>query len=161
MTQEAIAETLKGLNKGSFFTITSRHKAKVFKGVPDIVEKQSKYQGMVAVDYANRAAVKESVANGERDAPKLLTYVKESFIIHQTKFWRGHNGQVYLPVAVTGNKPQNQWYLNDKPCDYADVEALLHASEKPKKSKVNKDALAERGQVPFIGIKVEHIIKIN
>ena len=153
-----ITRILEDKKRGTFFTLTTRRPAKTFKGTTQVVEKQSTFQAILA-EYGGMKSVREAVAEGERDAPELPSYVKEVFKVGGVKFWRGHNGQIYLPLPVNGNPPKVQWFLDGAEADKNDVAALLLASEKA--TMPTKAELAEKGQAPFVSVNIENIIEIK
>ena len=164
MDAQAISEVFATKPKGSIFQITVKRPCKCYKGITDVVEKESHYQGQFT-DYSRRAAVREAVEAGERDAPELPSYVEESFFVGDVRFWRGKEkdgkpGQEYFPMPVTGNKAKVTWYLNGESCNYDAVEAILTAADKIKEQPT-KEELAGKGQVPFNAIKLENIVAIG
>jgi len=159
MDAVSISKALEGRKQGSFFSITMRRPAKTLKGVTEVVEKQTVMTGQLC-DYSARAAVKNAVAEGEREAPELPSHISHSFTEGGVKFWMGKNGSVYLPMPLAGNKSKVTWFLGGEPVEYAEVESFLLASDKPKERK-DKDELAELGQVPFVGINVENILEVR
>lgn len=159
MDAKTIAKTLEGRKAGSFFSVKMRKVAKTFKGVTEVVEKESVMTGQLC-DYSARFAVKNAVAEGERDAPELPSHIENSFMEGSVKFWQGKTGAVYLPMPLTGNKTRVQWYLGGNPVEYAEVEPFLTSADKPKERK-DKDELAEIGQVPFVGINIENILEVK
>jgi hypothetical protein len=159
MDAASIAKALENKKAGSFFSVKMRKLAKTFKGVAEVVEKESIMTGQLC-DYSARFAVKNAVAEGERDAPELPSHIKNSFTVGSVRFWQGKNGSVYLPMPLAGNKTKVQWYLGGNPVEYSEVEPLLTSADKPKERK-DRDELAEIGQVPFVGINVENILEIH
>ena len=159
MDAVSISQALEGRKQGSFFSITMKRLAKTLKGVTEVVEKETTMTGQLC-DYSARAAVKNAVAEGERDAPELPSHISNTFNVGGVKFWQGNNGAVYLPMPLAGNKSKTTWYLGGEPVEYAEVEPYLLASDKPKERK-GKEELAEIGQVPFVGVNVENILKVH
>ena len=161
MHKRAIIEALEGKKKGGFYTVETQRPAKMRKGVTLNIEKHSTVQGMLA-DYANRAAVKLAVQDGTRDEPELPTWVEKVEKLganEAVKFWIGKEGQVYLPVTLTGNQPQSEWLLDGKKVDVEEIREYLLASEFPKRT--DKDELADKGQVPFMAVKIENIVSVR
>lgn len=158
MDAVSISQALEGRKQGSFFSITMKRLAKTKKGVTEVVEKQTIMTGQLC-DYSARAAVKNAIAEGERDAPELPSHISHSFTEGGVKFWMGKNGSVYLPMPLAG-KPKTTWFLGGEQVDYSEVEPYLLASDKPKERK-DKDELAEVGQVPFVGVNVENILEVH
>lgn len=158
MDAVSISQALEGRKQGSFFSITMKRLAKTLKGVTEVVEKQTIMTGQLC-DYSARAAVKNAVAEGERDAPELPSHISHSFTEGGVKFWQGKNGSVYLPMPLAG-KSKVTWFLGGEQVDYSEVEPYLLASDKPKERK-DKDELAELGQVPFVGVNVENILEVH
>lgn len=159
MDATSIAKALENRKPGSFFSVKMRKVAKTFKGVTEVVEKESTMTGQLC-DYSARAAVKNAVNEGERDAPELPSHIENSFMEGSVKFWQGKTGTVYLPMPLAGNKTKVQWYLGGNPVEYAEVEPYLTSADKPKERK-DKDELAEIGQVPFVGINIENILEVR
>lgn len=161
MNTQEISQAFANKKTGTIFTFTIRRPAKIRKSADDInIEKVTVMQGMVGTQYATRKPVREAVMNGTRDEVKLPSYIKESFKVGNTTFWRGNNGKEYLPVCITGNKPQVRWLMNDKEVDFNTIKEYLLASEYAKKSPT-KEELEDKGQVPFIGITVDNILAIH
>jgi membrane carboxypeptidase/penicillin-binding protein PbpC len=158
MDAVSISKALEGRKTGAFFSIKMKRPAKLLAAFKNlVVDKESTMTGQL--DYSARAAVKNAVADGERAAPELPSHIKESFMVGNVKFWRGNTDKVYLPMPLSGAKPKVQWYLDGEPCDKADVEMYLQASEKSKPQ--DKEELADKGQVPFVGISVENILEVH
>ena len=128
MEAQAIADILNTRNNGQFFTVRMKRLAKTFKGVTEVIEKESEMQGILC-DYANRAPVKNAVADGLRDEPEIPKHILRSFKIGNARFWEGKNGKIYLLIPATGNHPKAKWFLNGKEVKKADVEHYLLASE--------------------------------
>jgi len=158
MNAAQIAEEISRKQKGQFFTLEVRRPAKTRKGVEDKIEKLSIIQGQASVDYSKRKAVREAVEAEERAAPELPSWITESFLEGEVRFWRGKEGQEYLPVCTVG-KQKNTWLKNGEKVDFEDIKDQVLAAEYPKK--VDVEAMAEKGQVPFNGIKVENIKAIR
>lgn len=156
MTTNQIAEALANTRKGQFFSVTIQRPAKVFKGVTDTIVKTTTVTAQNA-DYAARAAVREAVESGDREAPVLPSFVTNVVVIDGVKFWEGKNG-FYLPVPVT-NHGNPVWTRNGVEVKKEDISDLLLASEKSEP--VSKDDLADKGQVPFIAVNVDNIIAIG
>lgn len=157
MTTKQIAEVLANTRKGMFFSVTVRRAAKTFKGVTAHIVKTTTMTCQNA-DYAARKAVREAVEAGEREAPVLPSYVTEVFTEGGVKFWRGKNGSVYFPVPVT-NAGTPTWEMDGAQVQKCDIEHLLLASEKS--APADKEDLADKGQVPFIGVNIDNIIAIG
>lgn len=153
----AIASLLNSKNAGQLFSITVRRAAKCFKGTEDLVEKESKFQGQLC-DYSARNAVKTAVEAGDRNAPELPSHILTGFKIGEVRFWRGKNGTDYLLIPINGNKAKVQWYLNGNPVAYSKVSEFLLASEKV--TKKTKEELADKGQVPFVCVKVDNVTNV-
>lgn len=158
MNAQAIANALNTRNTGQFFTVLMRRPAKTFKGVSEVVEKESEMQGILC-DYANRAPVKAAVADGMRDEPELPSHIEKSFKIGNVRFWQGKNGKTYLPVPATGNTPKAKWFLNGEEVTKAEVEPYLLASET--RPQPTKDELEEKGQARFFGIDIANILEVR
>lgn len=158
MDAKAIAQALESKKAGQFFTIKMRRPAKTFKGVTEVVEKETEMQGILC-DYANRGPVKAAIASGERDEPETPSWVTNVYKIGNVKFWESAKGETYLCVPTTGNTPKVQWYLEGQPVDKADVQHLLLASENPKPQ--DKAEMAEKGQAAFNAIKVDNILEVR
>ncbi len=157
MTVETIAKILTAKQGGSFYSVKVNRAGKVRKGVSDNITKVSVFQGILA-DYANRKPVRESVENGERNAPIMPTWA-ESVEVEGLRFWRNvKTGQHYLPVCVTGNPSKAQWFRNGEAVELETVKDALLASEyAPKPS---KEETEEKGQAQFVAVSVENIESI-
>ena len=155
MHETTIAQALENRQRGGFFTLYVDRPANTRKGVTQDIRKQSVLQGQLC-DYANKKIVREAVEDGIRDTPVLPSYVKEQFVLQNVSFWRGNNGQVYLPVPLVGNKPQVTWIMDGVEVAKEDIAPLLLASEL-RESQPNEEA----GQVAFVGIKVENIVEVR
>lgn len=159
MDAASISKALETRRQGSFFSLTMKRLAKTLKGVTEVIEKETTMAGQLC-DYSARAAVKNAIAEGERDAPELPSHISHSFKEGNVKFWAGKNGKTYLPMPLAGNNTKVTWYLGGEPVDYKTVEPYLLAADKPKERK-DKEELAELGQVPFVGIDIENIISVH
>jgi hypothetical protein len=160
MNTQEISQALADKKNGTIFTFTTRRPAKIRKSAGDMnIEKVAVMQGMVGTQYADRKPVREAVANGERDEVELPSHIQESFQVGKTRFWRGNNGNEYLPVCITGNKSQVTWLLDGEEVDFDAIKEHLLASEYAKSP--SKEELADKGQVPFIGITVDNILAIH
>ena len=157
MTVSQIASILTAKQGGSFYSVKVNRPGKVRKGVADNITKVSVFQGMLA-EYSNRKPVKDAVVAGERDTPIMPVWA-ESIEIEGMRFWRNvKNGNLYLPVCVTGNPSKAQWYRNGEPVNLDDVKDNLLASEyAPKPS---KEETEEKGQALFVAVSVENIESI-
>ena len=165
MDAQGIANALANRNKGCFFTVYINRPAELRGGVGNVnIRKASRVQGMLA-DYANRAPVKEAVAEGERDAPKLPKWVANVFHIGNVKFWRGNcgpngePGQEYLPVCVVGNNTTSEWLLNGAVVDESEIAPYLAGKELTKPR--SKQTAEESGQAIFIAIKLQNVVEIR
>ena len=137
-----IVKALSSKKKGTIFTYVIARPAKTrAKYDGDAITKTSVAQGMVGTDYANRKAVKEGVEDGIR-------------------FWRGKSGDIYLPVCATGNRSQTSWQIGGVDTTLDEIKDFLLGSEYAKKTPT-KDDLAEKGQVPFLAVKIENIAEIR
>lgn len=155
-----IAQALSQKPKGTIFTYRIERKAKTRKSYDGgTITKTSIAQGMVGTDYANRKPVREAVENGERDAPELPSHIEEAFITDGIRFWRGKNGEIYFPVCATGNKSKTSWAIDGEEVSLDEIKDYLLSSELPKE--VNKDDLADKGQVPFIAVNINNIAAIH
>mgnify|MGYP000881272647 CR=1 FL=1 len=124
MNVTEIARILSAKQGGSFYSVKVNRPGKVRKGVADNITKVSVFQGMLA-EYSNRKPVKDAVEAGERDAPAMPTWA-ESVEIEGMRFWRNvKNGNLYLPVCVTGNPSKAQWFRNGEPVNLDDVKDAL------------------------------------
>jgi hypothetical protein len=160
MTTEQVAAALATKRKGTIFTLRVARPAKLRAGSRDMdIVKASVMQGMANTDYASRGPVREAVALGERDAPALPKHIEKTFTENDVKFWKGHNGEIYLPVCLTGNHAEVTWLQDGEEVSLDEIKDHLLASEYA--SRTDKDDLAERGQVPFIGVNVKHIESVN
>lgn len=160
MNTQEISQALADKKNGTIFTFTTRRPAKIRKSAGDVnIEKVAVMQGMVGTQYADRKPVREAVANGERDEVELPSHIQESFQVGKTRFWRGNNGKEYLPVCITGNKSQVTWLLDGEEVEFDAIKDHLLASEYAKSP--SKEELADKGQVPFIGITVDNILAIH
>lgn len=149
-----IAKRLENRQPGTFFTVKMRRPAKVRKGVTDQIEKESEAYAQLC-DYAARKPVREAVEAGERDAPELPSHIAEVFRIGAVRFWRGHNGKVYLPCVVNGGPTAKAtWLRNGEPVDKAEIEPMLLASETAKRTE------PKEGQAAFFGVSIENILEI-
>ena len=159
MDAVAIANALADKKAGQFYTLKMRREAKTFKTYSgDTIEKETTMQGILC-DYANRAPVKNAVADGMRDEPELPSHIQSSFKIGNVNFWAGKNGKTYLTVCATGNSPKVQWYLGGIECKKSDVLPFLLASENSEPK--DKDELADEGQAVFFGIDVTNILEVR
>jgi len=159
MDAVSISKALANRTQGSFFAITMKRLAKTLKGVTEVIEKETIMTGQLC-DYAKRAAVKNAVADGDREAPELPSHIESVFHVGGVKFWQGKSGKTYLPMPLAGNKSKVTWFLGGEPVEYSEVEQYLLASDKPKKAQ-DKDELAEKGQVPFVGIDIDNILEVR
>ena len=160
MNTKEISQALADKKNGTIFTFTTRRPAKIRKSAGDMnIEKMAVMQGMVGTQYADRKPVREAVANGEREEVELPSHIAETFNVDGTRFWRGNNGKEYLPVCITGNKSQVTWLLDGAEVDFDAIKEHLLASEYAKSP--SKEELADKGQVPFIGIAVDNILAIH
>lgn len=159
MDAVSISKALEGRQTGTFFSITMRRPAKTFKGVTEVIEKMTIMTGQLC-DYSARAAVKNAVADGERDAPELPSHISHSFKEGNVKFWQGNSGKIYLPMPLAGNKSKVTWFMGGEVVDYATVEPYLTSADRQKEHKT-KEELAEVGQVPFVGIDIENILEVR
>lgn len=160
MNTEAIAAKLKD-RQNKFFGITVDRPVEVLKKFQHIapkIRKVSLYQGILC-DYARRAPVADAVESQHRDAPELPKHVAEVFHIQGVKLWRGHNGQEYFPMPVTGNKPKTHYVADGIETPYEDIEEYLPASEKRKKP--TKEQVEAKDQAQFNAIKVENIVDVR
>jgi hypothetical protein len=161
MTITEIVQALSSKKKGTIFTYVIARPAKTrAKYVGDAITKTSVAQGMVGTDYANRKAVKEGVEDGIRDEVELPSHIVESFIMDGIRFWRGKSGDIYLPVCATGNRSQTSWQIGGVDTTLDEIKDVLLSSEYAKKTPT-KDDLAEKGQVPFLAVKIENIAEIR
>ena len=157
MTVSQIASILTAKQGGSFYSVKVNRPGKVRKGVADNITKVSVFQGMLA-EYSNRKPVKDAVVAGERDAPMMPVWA-ESIEIEGMRFWRNvKNGNLYLPVCVTGNPSKAQWYRNGEQVNLDDVKDALLASEYA--TKPSKEETEEKGQALFVAVSVENIESI-
>jgi hypothetical protein len=162
MTPLAISEALETRKGGQFVTVfISRpaHLRAQWKGILDI-QKHSRVQVQLA-SYANRKAVKEAVASGTRDAPELPKHISHVETIGNVRFWIGKNGKTYFPYPVIGGNTTSEYTKDGKPITVESLKAHCYclASEFPNRPTV--EALADKGQVPFIGVTVENIKDIR
>jgi membrane carboxypeptidase/penicillin-binding protein PbpC len=158
MQVNEIVQALSSKNKGAFFSVTILKNCATLKSATEVVEKETRMTVQFC-DYSARAAVKNAVEDGTREAPELPSHIEKTFTEGNVKFWQGRNGTIYMPLPLAGSKSTAHWYLNGEEVPYKEVEPYLLASEKPKVKK-DKEELAEKGQVPFVAPKIENIIRI-
>lgn len=159
MTAEHIAGRLRGFlgrNAGQVFTVYLRRLAKTRVGTPYTIEKETRIQGQLT-EYGHRKPVRAAIAAGTRIEPTLPSHIAESFYVAGIRFWRGHNGKVYLPIVLFNKRNTRvTWYQNGKHVDRAAIESYLLASELGNHSDRDAD-----GQVPFIAVDVSNITDIR
>lgn len=159
MTPLEISTALESRKGGQFVTVfISRpaHLRAAFKGMD--IRKNSRVQVQLA-SYANRKAVKEAVEAGTRDAPELPSHISHVETIGNVRFWKGKNGKTYFPYPVIGGNTTSEYVQNGNVVDAESIRQFCLASEFPNRASV--ETLAERGQVPFIGVTVENIKDIK
>jgi hypothetical protein len=164
MDTKAIAEALSNKNRGSFYSLLMQRPAKMLKGITLNIEKRTQMTGQLC-DYSVRAAVKNAVADGLRDAPELPSHIEKSFVEGNVRFWQGKDkneipGKIYLPMPLAGSKSNVTWLLDGVVVSYDDVSQYLLAADKPRK-KQDKEELAEKGQVPFVAVDIENILQVG
>jgi len=164
MEKENIIAKLESRHKGTVARIIVDRPAKIRKALSleaGDIRKQSGYSMQIA-SYSNRAPVKQAVADGEREAPTLPSWVKstESFKNGLT-FWRSASGGYYLALPLFGDKgnSKTKWFRNGKEVDFSEVKPFLLASEIPVKRE-SKAETEEKGQAQFNAIKIENILDI-
>ena len=164
MEKESIIAKLESRNKGTTARIIVDRPAKVRKTLAleaGDIRKQSSYSMQIAA-YSNRAPVKQAVAEGEREAPSLPSWVAgtESFKNGLT-FWRNASGGYYLALPLFGDKgkAKNKWFRNGKEVDFSEVQPFLLASEIPIQRETKQET-EEKGQAQFNAIKIENILDI-
>lgn len=155
MQIEEIAQILSQREAGQVFTVEMIRPAKVRKGTAQDIKKHSVFQGQHC-DYANRSPVREAIEAGVRSEPELPGHIAYSFTENGVRFWQGKNSEVYLPVVVFDSHKKSTWYSNGVEVPKSDIAMYLLASE-TSKPKDNTD----KGQVPFVGINIKHILDIR
>lgn len=150
-----ISQILSQRGAGQAFTIEMMRPAKVRKGTSCDIQKHSVFQGQHC-DYANRAEVKEGIEAGVRGEPQLPGHIPHSFENDGVRFWQGNNGETYLPVVIFGDHSKVTWYRNGMATPKNDIAMFLLASESAER-KDNTD----KGQVPFVGINIKHLLDIR
>lgn len=159
MDTKGIVKALEGRKSGQFFKIVMRRPAKTLKGVTEVIEKMTVMTCQLC-DYNVRAAVKNAVEDGIREAPELPSHIDSIFKVGNVKFWLGKKGSIYLPAPLAGSKNKVTWFMGGEEVAYDEVESYLLSTDKPKKRQ-DKEKLAENGQVPFIGVDIANILEIN
>jgi hypothetical protein len=155
MQIEEIAQILSQREAGQVFTVEMIRPGKVRKGTAQDIQKHSVFQGQHC-DYANRSPVREAIEAGVRGEPELPGHIAYSFQENGVRFWQGKNSEVYLPVVVFDSHKKSTWYSNGVEVPKSDIAMYLLASE-TSKPKDNTD----KGQVPFVGINIKHILDIR
>lgn len=161
MSPQAIAQALDDRKAGQFVTVFINRKAHLRKQWEMLdIRKISRIQIQLS-SYANRAPVKEAIENGTRDAPQLPKHISHITTIGNVRFWVGHNGKIYFPYPLIDTNTSSEYLMNGKPITVDALKAHCYclASEFP--NRPSKESLAERGQVPFVGVSVEHITAIH
>jgi hypothetical protein len=150
-----ISQILSQRGAGQAFTVEMIRPGKVRKGTAQDIQKHSVFQGQHC-DYANRSPVREAIEAGVRGEPELPGHVAYSFVEDGVRFWQGKNSEVYLPVVIFDGHNKVTWYSNGVEVSKSDIAMYLLASENSK-PKDNTD----KGQVPFVGINIKHILDIR
>ncbi len=160
MNKSEILAALSNRAPGQVATVTVERAGKVraqFKGLS--LFKRSTFQIQLA-SYANRAPVREAVANGDREAPELPVWIESSEMTSNgIRFWHGKTGSDYLAMPRFGDKATAEWILDGKAVDLETVKPFLLASEyaeKPSKSEVE-----DKGQAMFNAITLSNITDIR
>ena len=154
-----ISNLLSNRPKGSIAWIQIRRLGKTkaaFKS--ENIEKVSRFPFQVGVDYSNRSPVKQAVEDGLRDAPQLPKHIKKVFTLNGIKFWRGHNGKIYLPIPSSGERKFSQWLQDGKPVEVNLIREKLISSEFP--NKLTKAETESKGQALFFAPTIENIESI-
>lgn len=156
MEIQEITEALSQREAGQVYTVEMMRPAKVRKGTSFDIQKHSVFQGQFC-DYANREPVKSAIESGVRGEPELPGHISHSFVQDGVRFWQGNNGEVYLPVVLfnSGNTKVT-WYRNGVEVNKNDVAMFLLASETS-----NPKDNTDKGQVPFVGINIKHLLDIR
>jgi hypothetical protein len=153
-----IAQRLAAKNKSTFFTVRIRREAAkraAFRS--ENIEKESTFQGMTNIDYANRSPVREAVAAGLRDAPQTPSWVERCEYIEDTRFWI-KGDQWYFPMVFIKTL-DCCWWRNEQPTEFETVKPMLLASEYAERP--TKDEIEDKGQAQFVGIKVQNILELH
>jgi hypothetical protein len=159
MTPHEISDALETRKGGQFVTVFISRPAHLRAAFAHMnIRKISRVQLQLA-DYANRAPVKEAVENGTREAPVLPKHISHVETIGNVRFWIGFNGKTYLPYPVIPGNTTTEYTMNGKVVTADVIKSYCLASEFPNRPSV--EALAERGQVPFIGVTVENVMDIR
>lgn len=130
-----IIESLKG-HHGQNIRASWQKSCKLLQGYAgNVVTKTTVAVVRGGIDYANLASVREGIASGERDEVQSLPWGEwAQFPVHIT-----HRGadyvRLYPPTGGISQMPKVQWQLNGEPVEYAAIEHMLLASEKPKGEK--------------------------
>ena len=159
MNITTLSKKLSSKPKGSIAWITVKRPAKLraaFKS--ENIEKVSRFPFQVGIDYAKRSPVKDAVEAGERAAPELPKHIKEAFVSDGIKFWRGHNGKIYLPIPSSGEMKRSEWLQDGSPVESELIREKLLASEFSKRQ--SKSEAESKGQVLFFAPTIENIEEI-
>jgi hypothetical protein len=115
-----------------------------------VVEKETTATVRGGINFENLRSVRDGIENGERGEVQELPWGEWAmFPVHIA-----HKGadyvRLYPPTGGISQRPKVQWYLDGSPVEYALVEELLLASEKP------------RDEAPdCFTLKVENLISIG
>ena len=159
MNKETIIKTLSTRHRATCFSITVNRTAKLLKEFKGInLRKVSTYSLQLA-SYGKRSPVKQAIESGEREAPKLPSYVKHAERLDNgLSFWIGYNGQEYLAMPLFGDSVRSKWILDEKEVRLEEVSHMLLASET--KAKRSKSEAESEGQALFSAIKLENVESI-
>lgn len=160
MEKSEIIRILSQRSKGQLVQVVVDRPAKVKKAFADLnLRKVSSYALQLA-QYANRAPVKASVENLEREAPETPSWVYR-VERHEcgATFWHHENGKQYLALPVFGEKAKSHWLKDGIETSIDKISEFLLASETAKRQ--TKSEAESKGQALFNAILLENIASIK
>jgi len=163
MKKSEIIKALGHVPAGGFFSITVLRPAHLNASHKEVdLQVESVFQ-MQKAAYSKRKAVREAVANGEREAPTLPKWLDPQSLesvkgIHFASHW---NGTEYLrQPQFEGNKTSKKFLLNGKEISPEDVRGMVQVS-KEFRSRPSTETLASKGQVRFNTVKLENVNSVR
>jgi hypothetical protein len=149
--------------KGALFSVTLRRTVETLAAAAGhVIEKQSTIT-LRNAPYANMKAVKEGVANGDREAPTLNRNIVKVI-------WEGIGG-AYIALTTTGKEvvaaPQNQvdnviWYFDGEQVEKESIKHFLNKKDRESVDlKEKREEAREKCQELFVTIGIDNIILVN
>lgn len=133
---DSAMKTRKGVN----VQLEWERDCKVKKSCNDDIRKRTQTVGRVGIDYNNQKAVQEARDAGELpNEEQPIWHGKGEWVIFPYLIRHTVSGQLYLRLYSATSKtyrPSVQYYRNDIPVDFEDVENDLLASEKNKSNRL-------------------------